>query len=116
MLVSTYLDGNLSIVMIYNRPLTSTEIIQNYQATREKFEQWFDLMGLQRHLKAAGIFARLKLRDGKPGYMADIPLTLQYVIDIAKRYQNLTPLGEWVEKVVLPLVQQRNRLSKELTQ
>ena len=37
-----YLDGNLSIVMIYNRPLTSTEIIQNYQATREKFEQWFD--------------------------------------------------------------------------
>ena len=81
-----------------------------------QYLQWFDLMGLQRHLKAAGIFARLKLRDGKPGYMADIPLTLQYVIDIAKRYQNLTPLGEWVEKVVLPLVQQRNRLSKELTQ
>ena len=73
-----------------------------------QYLQWFDLMGLQRHLKAAGIFARLKLRDGKAGYMADIPLTLQYVIDIAKRYPKLMPLGEWVEKLVLPLVQEKN--------
>ncbi len=41
-----------------------------------QFLRWFDLMGVQRHLKASGIFARLNHRDGKPGYLDDIPRTL----------------------------------------
>ena len=41
--------------------------------SREAFLRWFDLMGLQRHLKVAGIFSRLKHRDGKTGYLKDIP-------------------------------------------
>lgn len=44
-----------------------------------KFLCWFNLMGIQRHLKAIGIFARLKLRDGKDGYLRDIPRTLEYI-------------------------------------
>lgn len=72
------------------------------------YQQWFDLMGLQRHIKAAGIFARLNLRDGKAGYMADIPLTLQYIVDIAGRYPRLKSLSQWVEKVVLPKVLAKN--------
>ncbi|UJF22995.1 aminoglycoside phosphotransferase family protein [Shewanella sp. OMA3-2] len=72
------------------------------------YQQWFDLMGLQRHIKAAGIFARLKLRDGKAGYMADIPLTLQYIVDIAGRYPALKSLSDWVEQVVLPKVLAKN--------
>lgn len=50
------------------------------------FLRWFDLMGLQRHLKAIGIFARLNLRDGKPGYLDDIPRTLAYVREVSARY------------------------------
>ena len=40
-------------------------------------------MGFQRHLKCAGIFCRLNLRDGKPGYLKDIPLVIDYLIEVA---------------------------------
>ena len=56
------------------------------------FLRWFDLMGVQRHLKAIGIFARLNLRDGKPGYLRDIPRTLGYVLEVAGRYPELAGL------------------------
>ena len=58
-----------------------------------QFLRWFDLMGVQRHLKAVGIFARLNLRDGKPGYLLDIPRTLGYVLEVASRYPELAGLG-----------------------
>jgi N-acetylmuramate 1-kinase len=57
-----------------------------------KFLRWFDLMGVQRHLKAAGIFARLHHRDGKPAYLKDIPRTLGYVAEVAARHSELAPL------------------------
>ncbi|HEB92545.1 MAG TPA: aminoglycoside phosphotransferase [Gammaproteobacteria bacterium] len=57
---------------------------------------WFDWMGVQRHLKAAGIFARLNLRDGKPGYLGDIPRTLGYVREVAERYGELQPLLDFL--------------------
>ena len=44
-------------------------------------------MGLQRHIKVLGIFSRLYLRDGKEGYLKDIPLTLKYVLDVASKYE-----------------------------
>ncbi len=56
------------------------------------FRRWFDWMGLQRHLKAIGIFARLQHRDGKPGYLADIPRTLDYVLGVTGRYRELADL------------------------
>lgn len=67
-----------------------------------QYQRWFDLMGLQRHLKAAGIFARLHYRDNKPAYMADIPLTLSYIIDIARVYPELAPFAAWVESRLIP--------------
>lgn len=54
-----------------------------------RFLRWFDLMGMQRHLKACGIFSRLHLRDGKPHYLGDIPRTLGYVIEVAEKYDEL---------------------------
>jgi aminoglycoside/choline kinase family phosphotransferase len=66
-----------------------------------RFLRWFDLMGVQRHLKAAGIFARLNHRDGKPGYLNDIPRTLGYVVDVARRYREIAALGDFVETQVL---------------
>lgn len=59
---------------------------------QETWLRWLDLMGVQRHLKAAGIFARLWLRDGKSGYLADIPRTLGYVGAVSKRHRDLAPL------------------------
>ncbi len=62
----------------------------------------FDRMGVQRHLKAAGIFARLNHRDGKPGYLGDIPRTLGYIVEVAHGEPRLAALGELVEERVLP--------------
>jgi hypothetical protein len=59
-----------------------------------QFLRGFDLMGTQRHLKAIGIFARLNLRDGKPGYLRDIPRTLGYVLEVAERYPELAGLRD----------------------
>jgi aminoglycoside/choline kinase family phosphotransferase len=61
----------------------------------DTFIKWFDFMGLQRHIKVLGIFARLYLRDGKDAYLNDIPLTLKYVLETGIRYeetQNLVKL------------------------
>lgn len=65
----------------------------------EQFLVWFDWMGIQRHLKASGIFARLNYRDGKPGYLEDIPRTLNYIIDVAACYPELKPFHELVTRV-----------------
>ena len=53
---------------------------------RARFRRWFDLTGVQRHLKIAGIFARLRHRDGKPRYLDDLPLTLSYLAQVAPRH------------------------------
>ena len=58
----------------------------------EEFIKWFDFMGLQRHIKVLGVFSRLYLRDGKDGYLKDIPLTLKYVLDTAARYDETKEL------------------------
>jgi N-acetylmuramate 1-kinase len=63
---------------------------------------WFDLMGVQRHLKASGIFARLNHRDGKNGYLKDIPRTLGYIVEVGKRRQAIAPLAELIQTRVLP--------------
>ncbi len=65
-----------------------------------KFTRWFDLMGMQRHLKAIGIFSRLHLRDGKPGYLKDIPRTLAYVMAQAQAYPELADFYHYLQKNV----------------
>jgi len=57
-----------------------------------QLRQWFDWMGMQRHLKAVGIFARLRHRDGKPGYLADIPRTFGYLLEVSARHGELAAL------------------------
>jgi len=54
------------------------------------FRRWFDLIGLQRHVKVLGIFCRLWYRDGKAGYLADLPRVLDYVLSVARSYPELT--------------------------
>ena len=58
------------------------------------FSQWFDYMGLQRHIKVLGIFARLNHRDGKTNYLNDLPLTLEYFMNVANKYPMTRDLFE----------------------
>ena len=67
-----------------------------------EFLRWFDLVGLQRHIKVLGIFARLWYRDGKSGYLADLPLTLAYVRETAARYSELRHFSAWVDAALVP--------------
>lgn len=62
------------------------------------FIRWFDFMGLQRHIKVLGIFSRLYLRDGKEGYLKDIPLTLKYVLDVAGKYEETKGLVDILQR------------------
>jgi aminoglycoside/choline kinase family phosphotransferase len=71
-------------------------------ASEQEFLRWFDLIGLQRHIKVLGIFARLWYRDGKHGYLADLPRTFGYVQDAVRRYPELRRFGDWLQRRVLP--------------
>ncbi len=68
----------------------------------EQWQRWFDLMGLQRHLKVAGIFARLWYRDGKGGYLKDIPRTVHYMVEVTARYGEFSGLHRLLTDQVLP--------------
>jgi len=65
----------------------------------EQFIRWFDFTGLQRHIKILGIFARLKLRDNKPAYIKDIPMTLEYIYEMVELYPELEPLKRVLDKI-----------------
>jgi len=64
-----------------------------------EFWRAFEWMGLQRHLKVLGIFARINYRDGKPKYLEDTPRFLRYARDVARRYAALAPLARLLDQI-----------------
>jgi aminoglycoside/choline kinase family phosphotransferase len=78
----------------YRRKLAEAHLTRVDAAT---FRRGFDLMGLQRHLKVLGIFCRLWYRDGKAGYLRDLPLVWKYTRDIGRRYEETAPLVALIE-------------------
>ena len=74
----------------------------------DQFMRYFELMGVQRHLKAAGIFARLNHRDGKPVYMGDVPRTLGYIVELGSRYEDLSFLATLITERCLPALQEHS--------
>jgi N-acetylmuramate 1-kinase len=71
-------------------------------ATEEQFLRWFDLMGLQRHIKVLGIFARLFYRDGKPQYLRDLPRVLRYTREAAEAYPETAPFARFIAERIEP--------------
>lgn len=67
-----------------------------------RFLRWFDLMGAQRHLKAAGIFCRLWLRDGRGDYLQYLPRTLGYLVELRPVYPELSELIAFLQTRVMP--------------
>ena len=72
------------------------------QIDEQQFLHYFELMGVQRQLKAAGIFCRLSHRDGKSGYLNDVPRTLAYIVELGPRHKELGFLVRLIEDQVLP--------------
>ena len=64
------------------------------------FRTWFDLTGLQRHIKVLGLFCRLNYRDGKAGYLADLPRVFAYVVDVARRHPELVDFSTLLQRAV----------------
>ena len=71
-----------------------TRIKSNSINSISDFRYWFDITGLQRHIKAIGIFSRLNYRDKKSGYLKDIPRTYAYVDKVLNKYKDLSNLNE----------------------
>ena len=69
----------------------------------KQFLRWFDLMGVQRHLKIPGIFSRLYYRDGKPGYLKYIPAALEYLSHVTEKHPELERLHRLLEDMQLGL-------------
>ena len=74
----------------------------------ETFLRWFDWMGLQRHFKVLGLFPRLFLRDGKHGYLPDLPLVIRYTLEVTDKYAELQPFSQWFREEILPLIEQQD--------
>lgn len=90
----------------YRQQAISAGIIPAVSET--EFLRWFDWLGLQRHIKVLGIFARLNLRDGKTGYLNDLPLVIRYTLNIAEQYPELRAFVDWFKHTLLPLAQQQS--------
>jgi N-acetylmuramate 1-kinase len=84
---------------------------QATSATRfssEEFLKWFDWMGLQRHIKVLGIFARLHLRGNKSHYLRDLPLVIRYTLEVSSTYPELTAFADWFRHKLLPLAEKQD--------
>jgi aminoglycoside/choline kinase family phosphotransferase len=89
-------DGWLDV---YGQRLRHAHLIGTH-VDGARLRRWFDLAGLQRHIKVLGIFCRLWYRDGKRHYLADLPLTWHYVITVARRYHDIAPLADLLERAL----------------
>lgn len=90
-----------------------TEILSGFhtqhygQHSWQEFKRWFDLTGIQRHIKASGIFARLCHRDGKSAYLNDVPRTLDYIVEIGLKYPELQNFSLLVKDKIKPAVESK---------
>jgi aminoglycoside/choline kinase family phosphotransferase len=95
-------DQVISWALSYRQQAIAAGLIATTVSEAE-FLRWFDWLGLQRHIKVLGIFARLSLRDGKQGYLQDLPLVIRYTLEVAERYPELVPFADWFKSQLLPL-------------
>ena len=92
--------------LVYRDELVSIQVIA--PMADQDFLRWFDLMGLQRHIKVLGTFARLYLRDHKASYLDDLPMVVHYVQETLSLYAESQPavaeFKDWFEDKLMPLI------------
>ena len=89
----------------YWQLLHQHQLIDVNEAT---FHRWFDLMGLQRHIKVLGVFSRLSIRDGKEDYLNDLPTVVTYVRTVAAEQPEAEAFCLWFDEKILPLIRQQS--------
>jgi N-acetylmuramate 1-kinase len=99
-----------SLALHYFELASATGLVEG--ASVSQFRRDFDLMGLQRNFKVMGIFSRLCIRDNKPQYLADIPLVIQYFLEVASQYEEMAVFLDWFETKVLTAA--KTKLNLEL--
>jgi aminoglycoside/choline kinase family phosphotransferase len=82
-------------------------------ADDEEFLRWFDWIGLHRHIKVLGNFTRLALRDGKRGYLGDIPLVLAYVDETLAAYPEFEAFRRWFQRELGPQIARQGWSQRE---
>jgi len=92
----------LAWLSYYKENSAQAKLVAEEQLIRD-----FDLMGMQRHLKAAGIFARLSIRDGKHGYLEDVPRTCDYILQASRLYPEFSAFTLWLEDIFLPALNKK---------
>ncbi|MBS0286503.1 MAG: phosphotransferase [Proteobacteria bacterium] len=79
-----------------------------------QFNEWFDWVGLQRHLKVLGIFSRLNIRDNKPRYLQYLPRIMHYVLEVTGKYEAFAPFHQYLIETASPkmlmVLEQHNNL------
>lgn len=90
----------------FKRTLEADKQLENM--TDQEFLCSFDKMGLQRHIKVLGIFARLSLRDGKSSYLNDLPLVIRYTLEAAQSYPQAQAFYSWFIERIEPLLPSRS--------
>lgn len=96
----------------YKQHLVTTNLLTHVDD--KQFLQWFDLMGLQRHIKVLGIFSRLALRDAKSSYLNDIPLVVHYCLEASNKYPQAKQFNQWFRDKILPLLDPKTWYSNVL--
>ena len=85
--------------------------IQLDEVSAAQFQRWFDLTGLQRHLRVLGVFARLHLRDDKSSYLADLPLVAEYVREALAlttgEHSSVAEFRDWFESDLMPVIREQ---------
>ena len=99
-------------LLSYFKRQMSKQFIELNHIDEADFITWFDWMGLQRHIKVCGIFSRLYHRDGKSGYLGDLPRVVTYIHEVAGRYSELEDLVELLENKVLPAMNAQSQQSQ----
>lgn len=101
-------DTQLEGLQSYYLTLLNESKLLSHSVSKEEFVVWFDLIGLQRHLKVLGLFIRLAVQEGKDSYLKDLPRVYHYVENISAKYQQLKPFYQWLKTEVEPKVKQQN--------
>ncbi len=91
--------------LAYRRQAISTGLLA--EVSEVEFLRWFDWIGMQRHIKVLGIFARLHLRDNKHHYLNDLSLVIRYVLEVSEQYPLFNDFAEWFKTNLLPLIEQQ---------
>lgn len=80
----------------------------DFKIDREKFVKWFDLLGMQRHLKVLGLFIRLAAQEAKPRYLEELPRVFNYLVDSAAKYSEFDDFHAWLVKSLQPSLKQQS--------